>query len=188
MKIMPLFYWGIYGCVSLSLFMLNNWILNYLLLLIHHSCLLRSPIPYKNPLYIVVGKPIQIEKNPEPTMEQVKHSLTLISNYNQNFKVQWLVWPRFPKLTLPIYNVWVKIFKMMFAMITQTWILTSFIFGFRLRKYRVNLWKHLKISLNVIKLKPDIQIFNWKFCEKANLFCPKRLYLIICKVSFESSK
>ncbi|BAT75267.1 hypothetical protein VIGAN_01310100 [Vigna angularis var. angularis] len=42
-KIMPLFYWGIYG----------------------------SPIPFKNPLYIVVGRPIEIEKNPEPTMEQV---------------------------------------------------------------------------------------------------------------------
>ncbi|KAG2408903.1 Diacylglycerol O-acyltransferase [Vigna angularis] len=30
-----------------------------------------SPIPFKNPLYIVVGRPIEIEKNPEPTMEQV---------------------------------------------------------------------------------------------------------------------
>ncbi|KOM32105.1 hypothetical protein LR48_Vigan01g166100 [Vigna angularis] len=33
--------------------------------------LARSPIPFKNPLYIVVGRPIEIEKNPEPTMEQV---------------------------------------------------------------------------------------------------------------------
>ncbi|KAL2999777.1 hypothetical protein AAZX31_09G177900 [Glycine max] len=43
MKIIPLFFWGIYG----------------------------SPIPFKNPLYIVVGRPIELEKNPEPTMEQV---------------------------------------------------------------------------------------------------------------------
>ncbi|KAG4939063.1 hypothetical protein AAZX31_16G104600 [Glycine max] len=43
LKIIPLFFWGIYG----------------------------SPIPFKNPLYIVVGRPIELEKNPEPTMEQV---------------------------------------------------------------------------------------------------------------------
>nr|XP_007156273.1 hypothetical protein PHAVU_003G272600g [Phaseolus vulgaris]ESW28267.1 hypothetical protein PHAVU_003G272600g [Phaseolus vulgaris] len=43
MKIVPLFYWGIYG----------------------------SPIPFKNPLYIAVGKPIELHKNSEPTMEQV---------------------------------------------------------------------------------------------------------------------
>ncbi|KAK7386591.1 hypothetical protein VNO78_26924 [Psophocarpus tetragonolobus] len=43
MKIIPLLFWGIYG----------------------------SPIPFKYPLYIVVGRPIELEKNPEPTMEQV---------------------------------------------------------------------------------------------------------------------
>ncbi|KAK7346252.1 hypothetical protein VNO80_20767 [Phaseolus coccineus] len=43
MKIVPLFYWGIYG----------------------------SPIPFKNPLYIAVGRPIELEKTSEPTMEQV---------------------------------------------------------------------------------------------------------------------
>ncbi|KAL2334144.1 hypothetical protein Fmac_015357 [Flemingia macrophylla] len=43
LKITPLFFWGIYG----------------------------SPIPFKIPLYVVVGRPIEVEKNPEPTMEQI---------------------------------------------------------------------------------------------------------------------
>ncbi|RHN41802.1 putative diacylglycerol O-acyltransferase [Medicago truncatula] len=43
MKIFPLIFWGKFG----------------------------SPVPFKNPLYVVVGKPIQVEKIPEPTSEQV---------------------------------------------------------------------------------------------------------------------
>ncbi|XP_020239185.1 diacylglycerol O-acyltransferase 2D-like [Cajanus cajan] len=43
MKIMPLFSWGVYG----------------------------SLIPFKVPLYVVVGRRIEVEKIPEPTMEQV---------------------------------------------------------------------------------------------------------------------
>jgi len=31
-------------------------------------------------MYIVVGRPIEIEKNPEPTMEQVKHLFTHLFN------------------------------------------------------------------------------------------------------------
>lgn len=48
---------------------------------------------------------------------------------------------------------------------SQTCFLTSFMFGFRLWKYTVNLLKHFKISLNDIKLKLDIQIFNWKLYD-----------------------
>ncbi|CAJ2635975.1 unnamed protein product [Trifolium pratense] len=43
MKIFPLIFWGIFG----------------------------SPIPFKKPLYVAVGRPIQLQKNPEPTIEQV---------------------------------------------------------------------------------------------------------------------
>ncbi|XP_057415146.1 diacylglycerol O-acyltransferase 2D-like [Lotus japonicus] len=43
LKIFPLFFWGIYG----------------------------SPIPFKKPLYVVVGRPIELEKNPQPTKEQI---------------------------------------------------------------------------------------------------------------------
>ncbi|KAK7360403.1 hypothetical protein VNO77_02395 [Canavalia gladiata] len=64
MKIIPLFYWGVYG----------------------------SPIPFKNPLYIVVGKPIEVEKNPEPTMEQVAkvHSqfVEALENLFNRYKAQ----------------------------------------------------------------------------------------------------
>ncbi|CAL5197361.1 unnamed protein product [Lathyrus oleraceus] len=42
-KINPILFWGILG----------------------------SPIPFKNPLYVVVGRPIHVNKNPKPTTEQV---------------------------------------------------------------------------------------------------------------------
>lgn len=49
--------------------------------LFHVLFLYRSPLPYRRPMHVVVGGPIEVKKNSLPTMEEVRVSSTSFEHY-----------------------------------------------------------------------------------------------------------
>jgi hypothetical protein len=87
---------------------------------------------------VVVGRPIELEKNPKPTPEEV---CVYIHNYHMLFMLN-----RIHKFD-PLITNFIFISFMTFTL-------------FRLLKYIVSLLKHFKIFLNETKLELDIRTFS----------------------------
>jgi hypothetical protein len=87
---------------------------------------------------VVVGRPIELEKNPKPTPEEVyihTHYYRMLFMLNRIYKFD------------PLITNFVFIPFMTFTL-------------FRLLKYIVSLLKHFKIFLNETKLELDIRTFS----------------------------
>jgi len=53
--------------------------------------LFRSPIPFKHPMHVVVGRPIELEKNPEPTPEEVYSIMPFYFNWHPVSSILFLL-------------------------------------------------------------------------------------------------
>ena len=105
-KFTPIYFWGIFGwvwfssssscwiqfiywtfwpatsaCICLRMFAAkaygNVQRFDYYLELVLLFC--RSPLPFRHPMHVVVGRPIELKKNPHPTMEEVSMPLQHLS-------------------------------------------------------------------------------------------------------------